>query len=139
MASDEKRTYRDTNSSICNTLVELQILQRPLDKSATQRHYYWTVLTTVLTPLQCKNLYLSFPARSLKVLDTFYTVFVLKSTVLSSHYCKEVEFVPAVSQNLETLLKDTLITPESVTSAQKPSKHKTLFKIANRFCALRCN
>lgn len=54
--------------------------------------------------------------------------FVLKSTILSNLHCKEAELVPAVSQNSEAILKATFITPESVASAQKPSKHKTLFE-----------
>lgn len=54
--------------------------------------------------------------------------FVLKSTILSNLHCKEAELAPAVSQNLEAILKDTFITPESVASAQKPSKNKALFK-----------
>lgn len=104
------------------------MLQRPFDKSATQGRYYCRVLTTILTPLQRKNLYLSFPERRLKVLDTFSGFFVLKSTILSNPHCKEAELVPAVSQNLEAILKDVFITPESVPSAQKPSKHDTFWK-----------
>lgn len=79
----------------------------------------------MLTPLQCKNLYLSFPERWLKVLHTFDRFFVLKSTILSNLHCKEAELFPAVSQNLEAILKDVFITPESVPSAQKLSKHDT--------------
>lgn len=105
------------------------MLQWPFNKSATQGHYYCRVLTTVLTPLQCKNLYLSFPERWLKVLHTFDRFFVLKSTILSNLHCKEAELFPAVSQNLEAILKDVFITPESVPSAQKPSKHDTFWKL----------
>lgn len=99
--------------------------QRPFDKSATQEHYYCRALTTILAPFQLKNLYLSFPEKWLKVLDTFYGFFVFKSTILSNLHCKEAELVPAVSQNLEAILKDVVITPESVPGAQNPSKHDT--------------
>lgn len=111
------------------TFVQLLMHQRPFDKSATQGHYYCRVLTTILTPLQCKNLYLSFPERWFKVLDTFYGFFILKSTILSNLHCEEAELVPAVSQNLETILKCVFITPKSVPSAQKPSKHDTFWKL----------
>lgn len=111
------------------TFVQLQMHQRPFDKSATQGHYYCRLLTTILTPLQCKNLYLSFSERWLTVLDTFYGFFVLKSTILSNLHCKEAELVPAVSQNLEAILKCVFITPKSVPSAQKPFKYDTLGKL----------
>lgn len=111
------------------TFVQLQMHQWTFDKSAPQGHYYCRVLTTILTPLQCKNLYLSFPERWLKVLDTFYRFFVLKSTILSNLNRKEAELVPAVSQNLEAVLKCVFITPESVPSAQKPSKCDTFWKL----------
>lgn len=54
--------------------------------------------------------------------------FVLKSTILSNLHCKESELVPAAPQLLEAILNYTFITPESAASAQKLSKHWTLFE-----------